>query len=509
MDYKKKRYYRKKGSKNVKKRTDKNRCQFYGCNRILDSIPFKCKYCGRNFCVKHHLPESHDCKQFEEHQEKSRKKYRETVKDYIEDERIKRENKEKIKDEIYDDWQGIDLEKRPSDKIKITINSDLLTKFLLILIGLGLIIGLIFFVFFRNDVPIFQVFLNCTDGTNYGKCSNNKPLYCQEGKLINKSSLCGCPVDYKPEGEKCQKIKRCADGTIYDECSTEKPLYCSNGILWKKATLCGCPENEIPDGDLCVSKFETNPKNIDLEYTIRGNENNFEMTIYGGLNEYLSSLPRTYYCNPTCPTGKDLELFYIEEENQEKYLNELVDKIKSQTNNKDDQARISISLVQQIPYDWKGFETNNLNNRYPYEVLYDEKGVCGEKSRLLAFLLKKLGFGVALLNYEVESHMAVGIKCPNKYSYLESGYCFVEASTSSIVTDSKGDYVGVGSLLSSPEIIYLADGISFESVSEEYEDAREWNRLYDISESTGGFLESHEYLRWESLVEKYGIVISN
>lgn len=37
-----------------------NQCEVCG----LDvRYPFNCNYCGRSFCVKHHLPENHDCSQ--------------------------------------------------------------------------------------------------------------------------------------------------------------------------------------------------------------------------------------------------------------------------------------------------------------------------------------------------------------------------------------------------------------------------------------------------------------
>ena len=106
----------------------------------------------------------------------------------------------------------------------------------------------------------------------------------------------------------------------------------------------------------------------------------------------------------------------------------------------DDQARIAISLVQQIPYDWQTF---GLENRYPYEVIYDNTGVCEEKSRLLAFLLRDLGFDVVLFSFESENHMAVGIMCPVQYSYKNTGYCFVETTEPTMITYSQGEYVGV------------------------------------------------------------------
>jgi beta propeller repeat protein len=44
----------------------------------------------------------------------------------------------------------------------------------------------------------------CSDGTEYGKCSSNKPKYCQNGTLIDKCNLCGCPSN-----NTCQKNESC------------------------------------------------------------------------------------------------------------------------------------------------------------------------------------------------------------------------------------------------------------------------------------------------------------
>jgi len=31
------------------------------CGDELDILPFTCKYCGEKFCIRHQLPENHEC----------------------------------------------------------------------------------------------------------------------------------------------------------------------------------------------------------------------------------------------------------------------------------------------------------------------------------------------------------------------------------------------------------------------------------------------------------------
>ncbi|MDI6602570.1 MAG: hypothetical protein QME57_00415 [Patescibacteria group bacterium] len=50
------------------------------------------------------------------------------------------------------------------------------------------------------EKPIIQ---KCPDGTLYGQCSVNKPKYCENGNLIEKASLCGCPSGYKISDNQC------------------------------------------------------------------------------------------------------------------------------------------------------------------------------------------------------------------------------------------------------------------------------------------------------------------
>ena len=482
-------------------------CHYHLCRKRTKV--YKCKYCGESFCKEHlnakppglprfggtshqdrlfmeewHKPGGHPCVPFFEHWEAENKR----------------------KDEEYS--QALDrlIRSKPKhEELKIERK----TNYVKYLIG-GLAILFIVYLFlnFSGTNLFFGNVLNCTDGTPYNHCSEHKPFYCLNGTLVKNSTICGCPYGYRVKGDDCELIPRCSDGTVYGECSTSKPLYCFNGTLIKKASLCGCPLNEVAQGDNCVSKYETGPIEQTFSYVVRGNSSSIKFTVYTGLKNYLAGIPRYSYCNPACPSDRELELRFLDQNEQNKYLKNLVDIIKSKTSNPDEQARIAISLVQKIPYDWEGFRANDLHNRYPYEVLYDKKGVCGEKARLLAYILRELGFGVVLFKYETENHMAVGIKCPLQYSYKNSGFCFIETSAPSIITDSEGDYVRVGKLSSIPTIINISDGKSFDSVSEEYNDAQEWNRLIELSKSSGGYLDSYNYYKWKTLVNKYGIEVT-
>lgn len=246
-----------------------------------------------------------------------------------------------------------------------------------------------------------------------------------------------------------------------------------------------------------------------FNYIMRGKSGCITIDLYSGVYDNISIQPtpsacmRRIYDDSPCTTS-ELQQYYIKYINnpiQIKYLTELIRNIKSKTLDKDDQVRIAISLVQNIPYE----DTNPDKIILPYEVLYKNKGVCSEKSLLLAYLIKELGYGVVLFEFDSENHMAIGIKSPNQYSYKNSGYAFVETTNPTIPTDSEGTYVIAGKLTSEPQIFQISNGSSFLSISDEYNDSVAFNQLGE----SGKILDPEKYREWEILIWKYGLILSD
>ncbi len=153
-------------------------------------------------------------------------------------------------------------------------------------------------------------------------------------------------------------------------------------------------------------------------YTLQGNQGFIPIKVYTGVNNYVTSLGPIY-------TGDDYNAV-ISNEIQREYIMPMVNEINRSAKNPDDSARIAINLVQHIRYDANDLNEVQVNTsksgqlyigRYPYTILFQEwGGICGEKSFLLALLLKELGYNVALIQFNFGSdqpgHMAVGIKAP-------------------------------------------------------------------------------------------------
>lgn len=232
-------------------------------------------------------------------------------------------------------------------------------------------------------------------------------------------------------------------------------------------------------------------------YVLRGDHGTVDLTMYNGVSREIAKEDPYSYVGEVDRYQKFIDLPV-----QDTFLVPLVDAIREKTSDPDDQVRIAVSLVQQIPYDEDMISQGTLEIRYPYQTLLDNKGVCCEKSVLLAYLLHKLGYGVALFDFDDEQHTAVGIRAAPEYSYKNSGYAFIETTTPLIISDGEGEYPAFGRIRSLPEVLPAGDGKSFVSIREEWNDAREWDRL----NSLGPVLGRSDYSAWQWLCRKYGIV---
>jgi hypothetical protein len=238
-------------------------------------------------------------------------------------------------------------------------------------------------------------------------------------------------------------------------------------------------------------------------YLLNGELNYIVFTTSKNISSYYKEATRSISYTTIPPTTKDFILKNIDDKSQYDLLKPFIDEIKKQSNNPLDQARIAISLVQHIPYDIQAYTSSALYGRYAYEVLHDALGVCGEKSELLALLLQDLGFGVAIFNFEKENHQAIGISCSLNMSYKQTGFCFVETTQPTILTNVPNNYFGVGELTYQPEVIILSQGLSLNNISKEYSD----KELLLELQKRGPILEMSDYNKWVDLVNYYGLLV--
>jgi len=238
---------------------------------------------------------------------------------------------------------------------------------------------------------------------------------------------------------------------------------------------------------------------ITYPYRVNGQNGFINFTMYNNVYEPLSKESHRYFFN----SDKEVIMKLYENDEQDIYLEPFLSEIRTISNDPDYQAKVAISLVQHIPYEYNNTRTTDWY--FPYETLYLNHGICSDKSILLSYLLEKLGYDVVLFRFVDENHMVVGIKSSPEFDYRDSGYAYIEATDTSIITDAPEMLINGETLSSYPQIVYIRGGNKMLNVSEEYEDATRLNYLESIGSKRNATLDQNDYSDWINISNKYDL----
>jgi hypothetical protein len=190
---------------------------------------------------------------------------------------------------------------------------------------------------------------------------------------------------------------------------------------------------------------EQSVHNFSWEY--QGAKYSLKETLYQSSYDYYHSQPKGYsYVGPLSANWEeDYYGMFLKTNPQDQTISQLAKDLQDlgarHKLTSDQLVDLTMAFVQAIPYDDAKAkqilaQAGNVGMRYPYEVLFENLGVCSDKSLLATAILRQMGYGVAIFAYEQDNHMAIGIECPKNYSTYGSGYCFAE-------TTASGNKVGV------------------------------------------------------------------
>jgi hypothetical protein len=105
----------------------------------------------------------------------------------------------------------------------------------------------------------------------------------------------------------------------------------------------------------------------------------------------------------------------------------------------------------------------SLAPKFPIETFGDGYGDCDDKTLLAAALLSRAGYDVAIMFFEPEKHVALGIKAPG-LDYEGTGYAYVEMTSPSLVGVAPETLSGDIELSSKPEVVKIGSGtLAFEA----------------------------------------------
>jgi hypothetical protein len=135
-------------------------------------------------------------------------------------------------------------------------------------------------------------------------------------------------------------------------------------------------------------------------------------------------------------------------------------------------AELITVFVQSLTYET---DPVDLSPKFPIETFVEGKGDCDDKSLLLAGLLAREGYDVAIMLFEPEQHVAVGIRSA-EFSYRDTGYAYIETTSAGYIGMVPDTLAGGTVLASEPRVFRIDGGATAYTAGDEVKailDARE------------------------------------
>lgn len=157
--------------------------------------------------------------------------------------------------------------------------------------------------------------------------------------------------------------------------------------------------------------------------------NYIQYPLYRNLDNELNNLPKYELFNADADNPRRVKYIFNQLtnkkiKNQQRAITFLVNEIEATTPDKNTQAQIAASMASHIIYD-TNVDMNSYTERYPYQVLYDNLGICQSQAILSTYLLKELGFNAGVFVFGDISHVTSALKVSQNDSYRGTGYTIV------------------------------------------------------------------------------------
>lgn len=157
------------------------------------------------------------------------------------------------------------------------------------------------------------------------------------------------------------------------------------------------------------------------EYEIKGEIHSLELELSKDKYDSYSAYPKP----PFAPgLASQIYKLHVNKGNDDGLVKQIIEKIRDnpEVKNERDELEAIVSFVQTMPFD-KDFRRGI---KYPYETVYENKGVCSDFSVLLIRSLKELDYDVAAFYFPDANHVGVGIRHPEGYGRFGTDYTFIE-----------------------------------------------------------------------------------
>lgn len=237
-----------------------------------------------------------------------------------------------------------------------------------------------------------------------------------------------------------------------------------SALLLVSVLLGGCLQG-LPDGvvypSIVPDPTVTEDYAVDVAFTFEGRPVSFTLTVDGGLYAGAKAADKRVIRFGDARENDWVEGYFatfIAEEHQEPFFDALLGAFRAIQDERglssDRYAELLTAYVQSIAYK---VDPDDLSPKFPVETFVDGSGDCDDKTLLLAALLAREGYDVAILLFEPEQHVALGIRSED-IPYLDTGFAYVETTVPSYIGQVPERLEGGVALSSVPRVLRVDGG---------------------------------------------------
>ena len=242
-------------------------------------------------------------------------------------------------------------------------------------------------------------------------------------------------------------------------------LICSLLLIGTAAAACG---GLMPDGvvypSIDLDETVTEDYTVTPEFTFEGAPVSFTVTVDGSLYAGAAAAEKSVIRFGGARENDWIEDYYpafIDDPHLEQFYADVLTQLRAIRDARgldaDRYAELLTVYVQSITYQT---DPVDLSPKFPIETFVEGAGDCDDKTLLLAGLLKREGYDVAILLFEQEQHVSLGIRSP-EIEYSGTGYAFVETTANAFIGMVPDEFAGGITLTSQPTVFPLSQGLPY------------------------------------------------
>ena len=219
----------------------------------------------------------------------------------------------------------------------------------------------------------------------------------------------------------------------------------------------------FPDGVVypSITPQAGEPLTITHEFMFEGAPVTITVKVDGGLYAGAAAAEKTVTRFGNARENDWIEDYYpafVNEEHQEGFYADVLAAFRAVRDARglddDRYAELLTVFAQSLTY---RTDPVDLSPKFPVETFVDGDGDCDDKTLLLGGLLAREGYDVAILLFEAEEHVSLGIRSAGD-GYKGTGYDFVETTAPAFIGMVPDSFAGGITLTSTPRVFRIDGG---------------------------------------------------